>query len=194
MAWDETEPGPTTKIRNLSGVLTGNFEAIERGDENTGTTLTQRSVQLGDRTTDATSVDPTQETGIVFLYNNASSGAEEIYIRRPTDTAAPIQMSSGAILVPASDNVETSTFLPGGVLMKSGLDTMSSGVNTTTSVTFATAFPNQVYSVIATAVRSGAAGTNAGLGQINANATTTGFVWVNATTGAYDIYWVALGS
>ena len=193
MAWDETEPGPTTKLRNLSELLTGNFKAIERGDEADGTILNQRSIQLADRSTVASSLDPTAVTGTLFVYNkqDAVSSDEELFVVRPTDTGDPYQITNGAQLVPASNNAETSNFIPGGLIIKTGRKSITTFDGDTT-ITFATAFPNQIYSVVAATITPNK--TTGNLGSIKANSSVSLFLWKNFTNSTYSIYWVAYGS
>ena len=91
---------------------------------------------------------------------------------------------------PSTYTGQESVTFPNGMIMKMGEVTSSSS---STTVTFGTAFPNDVVSVIASSIKSGAANndSDANISSVS----TTGFTVsrVTGTGGHTGIYWQAIG-
>ena len=82
MGWNKSLPAVDEKLRTLSGVITPNWEAIEEGDETSGTTLKQRAILLADRTVVATSNDPVVVGATTYLYSKQDGdGNQEAYVK-----------------------------------------------------------------------------------------------------------------
>jgi len=86
--------------------------------------------------------DPATQTGKIRMYTkDDGAGTDELFLLRADDTTV-IQMTinSGNPVLAATGQ----TFLPGGAILKWGKNAIAS---TTTTVTFASAFPNNCFGV-----------------------------------------------
>ena len=129
------------------------------------------------------SSDPNPSTGLVSHYSKTTAGATEWTFQRE-NSGAVIQMSTqyGIPSVMASGQ----TFLPGGLVFKWG--TYSSTTSGTT-VTFATAFANAIFSVVVTAYGTNTTSYDA---QIKGVPTVAGFVGATQASGVL-CYYMAIG-
>lgn len=187
MGWDNTKPATSEKIRNLSSVITANWDAIEQGPDAGGTALAYHSLQMGNRTNIAASNDPTTDSALYYLYGkDDADGNHEIFGKDPSGNI--IQMTRGTPTV--ADPGET--FLPGGLIMKFGTSVVSGSAAATTAIAFATAFPNAIYT-LTTGIAATVVSTS---GVVLIAPTVSGFTWANNTggVGAYSVHWVAIGS
>ena len=127
MAWDDTLPANSTKIRNYPTVLTDNFQAIEQG----GITLKHWQVNFIDRQqvpgAPPPAATPTSATDTMIMYSNEDALTNtELFVMN--DLGTIIQMTQGSPNLPAgafAGNGEM--FLPGGILIKWASFTTTNG-------------------------------------------------------------------
>lgn len=80
MGWDKKLPIDAQPLRTLASVIRNNWDAIEEGDEVSGTDLVYRSLQFGNRTVIASAADPATVSTSHFLYTKEDDGAvQELY-------------------------------------------------------------------------------------------------------------------
>lgn len=180
MTWNNALPASNEKIRNLSSVITTNWLAIEQG--NAG--LLQWAMVLKDRT--VAPVSPTNPAaisgaGILFAKTTGTPAHVELFY---ADEVGTLTQLTGIAATLATTG---SLFLPGGLLMKWGNQSISgSGPQ---AVVFATAFPTATLNIQCTA------STDTSQAYRATNASTTGFNirWDVAIGTSQSIYWLAIG-
>lgn len=183
MAWDATQPTDTTKLRNLGVVIRPNWEAIQTADS----TFKPQALNLTDRTVAGVANDPTAiaDAFIAYCKTDALGNSEFFGIN---DASGITQFTQGTPLLAAA---ESSIFLPGGLILKTGTASFTTNA-TTDAITFATAFPTAIFGVnftLATASTSGS-------GAVRTPIATTGFT-VQRSTGSPNnqtYYWMAWGN
>lgn len=170
MAFDSTQPTDTTKIRNLSNVITPNWVAEVDGD----LSYKQQFVNISNRG----NVPANAASTYRFYSKDPGTGTSELYgINSSGDT---YQMSVGAPTIATTG----SSFLPGGIIIKWG----SEGSTANNAVIlFSPAFPNNCFNVQVTA-NTGSAPAEAGINGFNASQ------FIFKTTTAQPFTWVAIGN
>ena len=129
MAFNKNEPQDTTKIRNLSTILTDNFTGIQEGDAS----FAPWALNLIRRNGAAPSVDPTAIADNIILYSkDSSAGQAELYAIN--EASGISQITGGAPTATTTGSV----FIPGGIIIKWGQFTFSGNTNTQA---YATPFP-----------------------------------------------------
>ena len=112
------------------------------------------------------------------------------YSTRQTSGGTDIYDLNDGTFNPSTYTGQESVTFPNGMIMKMG--EVSSSASSTT-ITFASAFPNSVVSVIASSIKAGAANndSDANISSVS----TTGFTVTRVTTtgGHTGIYWQAIG-
>lgn len=94
MGWNKNLPATDQELRTLGGVLTDNFQAVEEGDETSGTPIFQRAILLGNRSSVATAADPVVVGATTYMYSKLDGGGvQEAFVRAPA--AAIVQISQG---------------------------------------------------------------------------------------------------
>lgn len=179
MAFDNTQPTNTTKLRNLGVVIRPNWLAIETADA----TFLPQAINLANRTPLGVPTDPAAIANSYILYcKQDGAGNPQLY---GIDTASNIlQFTSG---LPTKATTGT-TFLPGGVIMKWGQFTFT---GTTTTQNFVTPFPTSALCVVGTPFNTAAGASNWRVSTWNANGVT--FTTAAAVTNASFTY-IAIGS
>lgn len=181
MAFDNTQPTDTTKIRNLGTVIRPNFVAIEQADSS----FEPYAINLIDRT--AAAIVPTNPASIATsysLYSRQDSSATELFGIGPAGTA--IQLTRG---VP-SHGTSGHTFLPGtqasgGMLLAWNREAVASAGTITVS-----AFSSTIYSVTITINDSSATPSERAYVY---NVSGTSFKVRTNSGNAVTIYWQAIG-
>lgn len=181
MSWDATQPTDNTKIRNLGVVIRPNWEAIEGADS----TFKPRALNLTDRTVAGVAVDPTAiaDAFIVYCKTDGEGNSEFFGIN---DTSGVTQFTQGTPLLGAA---ESSIFLPGGLILKTGTGTFSA--TTTEAISFASAFPTAIFGASLTL-----SGTTSPATAFVDAVVTTGFS-AKRSTGTptnQTFYWMAWGN
>lgn len=171
MAWDKDNPGDNVKIRNIAQEIRANWDAIENGDENVSGVaglLEQLSVQFSNRSSVASSADPTTNAGTHYLYSKEDGiGTQELYTKDFDGNV--IQLTNeGKIGGPSSQvNVQDVSFSAGTETYNennaitawayvNGSGTLQDGVGLTSSrdstgiytLTFTTVAANATYGVL----------------------------------------------
>lgn len=200
MSFDPNIPGPNdllsdsqsdiqtnfSESNNIMGVNHVNFNnslpalsvALDRGKHHV-TTLIERVVGWG--------FDPATLPNEIALYCKDLAGVSTLFMRKENNGAV-IQLSGPA----ASDPTGNQTFLPGGLIMKWGLEpnVLTTGA---TLVTFPVAFPAGCLNVIATPITTLATRASS-VSTFNVAFDGFNVVVNNATSVAQNIYWIAIGN
>jgi hypothetical protein len=186
MAFNETLPTNTTKIRDLGTEIRPNWVAIQTALSS----FAPWAVNLVNRTTEVPGqVDPILITGPPSAYimysKQDGAGNAELYSQTPAGNT--IQMTKGDATIAATG----STFLAGGLLMKWGTITLTTP--TVNLVNFIAEglldFPNAIYNVQLT--YGGLTGTSTNVLSVTTIAVDE--FNVRGTSGLL-VYWTAIGS
>ena len=133
----------------------------------------------------SSAVDPT--LGLQNIATALVKEAELLFTREATGTQ--IQLTGPGTPVQSASN--GMTFLPGGILIQWGNDSIS---GSSTPVTFSPAFPNKLFFVIAQTIGSSAGQLNGvSYGTSGGNETGFNFFIVEPITGPASFVWVAIG-
>lgn len=92
MAWDKSLPANQTKIRNYPSVLTGNFAAVEEGQDS----LKQWKINLIERNAipSAPATDPTRVDDVMQLYSKQNAdGNTDLYVLDDRNPANVIELT-----------------------------------------------------------------------------------------------------
>ncbi len=140
--------------------------------------------------------DAASVAGQIVEYSKTAAGNSELYLVR--DGGTPFQFTKGSPVAPNTvvsgvfTFISYQTFLPGGLLMKGGTITRSSG-GSSSSVLFTTlgltAFTT-INSLVSSTYTTAANTTSGGYGAYNASATGFSFVFQGTTT---TLSWTAIG-
>lgn len=179
MAWDNTQPTNTTKIRNLGVVIRPNWVAIEQADS----TFKPWAINFTDRTAAGIAVNPTALAAAYLMYcKQDAAGNPELFGISSANNI--IQFTRGAPTIATTGSV----FLPGGLFLKWGQFTFT---GTSTTQNFVTAFPTSALCVVATPFNATAGAANWRVSTWNA----TGFTLATSasvTNAAFTYF--AIGS
>ena len=180
MTWNNANPVPTEKIKDLSAKITPNWVAIQGGDDN----LKQEAINIVDRQSIAPVIpgsDPTALSTVTKLYSKQGSGGNpELFTI--DGVGAIFQLTDKQYRLNALIGV---TYLGGNVVMQWGQSTLTGG--TPVAVIFSIPFA-AVYNIQATRIN------NRGLGLAVKEVSITGFK-ANSTAAANDgFYWTAIGA
>ena len=180
MAFDNSQPEDTTKIRNLGTVIRPNWVAIEDG----GSTFQPKAINFTNRTVSGPSNDPTAiaNTFIVFCKEDASGNPELYGINESSDV---IQFTSGT---PTLAQPESNIFLVGGMILKLGLSSFA-GASTTKVVTYATPFPNNSFGVSMTLIGDAIGCANEDTSEVTHFTATR----ANGAVDGLSFHWIAWG-
>jgi hypothetical protein len=177
LAPTQTAGDNSTKIATTAYVAT----AVTNGLGTLGTMATQNANNVaitGGTASGMTSVAATTFTGNVTgnVSGNAGTVTNGVYT---TDFTS------------SNQSLSTNGYqkLPGGLIMQWG--NVSPAINTTTTVTFPTAFPNACVSVQLTILNSTTS--DVYVMRVNQTPTTTDFVIRNSQGTSYFTYWLAIG-
>jgi hypothetical protein len=145
----------------------------------------------------STGTDPSAITGIGQLYTKT--------VGSPTDQQLFYESGNG-VVTQLSGNATTSsstgsTTLPNGLIFKWGYTLMSSGSGSNPkfgTITFSTAFPNNLFNLQMTLQKNGTTGSENNM-SVNSSTPTTlsasGFNWNFTGSTSYDgFYWFAIGN
>lgn len=182
MAWDPTQPEDTTKLRNLGVVIRPNWAAIQTGDS----TFKPQALNFANRTVAGVPVDPTAiaDTYITYAKTDAAGNTEMFAIDENSNV---IQMTKGVPIV----DTYSSTFLPGGLIMKCAI---TSAIVSGSTVTFQTAggvldpFPNNCFAVVVTPLGTTHRSTSVATVGVNS------FKFYHSAGGAMACYYIAIGN
>ena len=171
-----------SESNNVMGINHVNFDnslpalaiAADRGKHHV-TTLIERVVGWG--------FDPVTAANEVALYCKDLAGISTLYMRKESNGTV-IQLSG-------VDPTGNQTFLPGGLILKWGLEpnVLTTGA---TLVTFPVAFPAGCLNVIATPITTLATRASS-VSTFNVAFDGFNVVVNNATSVAQNIYWIAIG-
>ena len=190
MAWDDSLPSNSTKIRNYPTVLTDNWKAIEENDTGVvATSLNQWAIHLIDRSTIGGSNTPSRLDNINQIYTRNDGSTNQLYMLDSENPANEVQLTrSTEVTVGANGQ----TFLPGGVLMQWFTATVITG---TTSITFPTAFPTAVYNINFSPASNTGVDRTLDMYIKLSTVTTTGFDLRNGNSSgeSYTLYIQAIG-
>lgn len=128
---------------------------------------------------------PATAAGEGGLYTKDANSEPCLFYRRETN-GDEVQLTTSATPTLAEDGY---TFLPGGLLLQWGLETIPDF--TTTTVTFPTAFSAAPYNIVASAKASTAS--EKSYGQVVNTPIAASFEWRNSTGTAAEVYWQAIG-
>lgn len=179
MAWDPAEPQDTTKLRNAPGVIRANWVAIEDADS----TFQPVALNLTNRTVSGPSNDPTAISDAFVLYcKEDASGTPLLY---GIDENSVVYQLVNTFTAGANGSI---TF-PGGIIMKWGTATVPPS-SSTVAVTFATAFPTNLFSVVVTPSNS-----SGGNPWTTTSQSVTGFTISAGVSGSARPYqYIAIGN
>lgn len=183
MAWDANEPTDTTKIRDLGVVIRPNWEAIETADS----TFKPQALNFTDRTVAGVAVDPTAIADAFISYCKTDDlGNSEFF--GINDSSGVTQFTQGTPLLAAG---ESSMFIPGGLILKTGTASFST-TDVTDTITFATEFPTAIFGVNITLATATVSGSVAVLTPISK----TSFTAKRSTSAPSNqtYYWMAWGN
>jgi len=174
MAWDKSKPTNTSKLRNLGEEIRPNWAAIESADD----TFKPEGLNL-----DKNAIDRTAITDTMILYNKDN----KLY---SIDPSSIVTQLTGAYTASATNG---STTVQGGIIVKWGT---CNGDGTGIVKTFATAFPNNCWSVLLTGHTSA---DNRNICRVTAKSTAN-FTFktyrgdLGTAGGAEGAYYVAIGN
>lgn len=185
MAWDNTKPTNTEKIRNLGTVIRANWEAIEENDTGVkATSLNQWAVHLVDRSTIGGSNTPTAIADVGILYCRTISGANQLFFENENGAETQLTFATAP-----SIGANGYTVLPGGVTLQWFTFSLPSG---NTTVTYPTALTSAIYNINLTLNAS-----NTGYNDVDAyivgTPTITQCVVRNSTGVTYTGYFQIIG-
>lgn len=187
MAWDKSLPSNSTKIRNYPTVLGANFAAIEEG----GDTLQfwKSNYIERDAIPSAPPATPTRIDNTLQLYSRQVDSQRQLFLLDAESPANDIQLTrTTEVTVAASGQ----TFLPGGVLLQWFTGTAAASSNS--SITFPTAFPNNIYNIQVTPSQASTSLSAVNLYVISGTVTTSGFDIRNPNAQAFTFYCQAIGT
>jgi hypothetical protein len=190
MAYTQDIPQPSDIPSQSQAQILANFQAINSSTEGFGLDHVQFDA-VSDKgkhkqsTYIEQSVDPVTAANEMALYSkDDGSGNTRLFIA--PESAAPIFQLTGAT---PSVSTSGSTFLPGGLILKYGIK--NTPVNNTV-ITFSSAFPNNVYSIILTPVKSD--NTSRSMYVKTGTAAVTGFT-IQTDSGTFtSVYYLAIGN
>ena len=161
MAFDNTQPTNTTKIRNLGVVIRPNWLAIEQADSS----FQPQAINFKDRTAAGLPVNPTALAAAYLLYcKQDAAGNPQLF---GIDSSSNIiQFTKGAPTISTTGSL----FLPGGLILKWGQFTFT---GTSTVQNFAGgAYPTNALCVVATPFNATAGASNWRVSTWNATSLT----------------------
>ena len=143
MALDASQPTNTVKIRDISADIRPNWVAIQNADSS----FQPQAINFTDRTIASLPVNPTAISGayITFCKTDTLGNSELFGINANSEV---IQFTQG---IPTFNTTQSSVFLPGGLMLKTGKSSFSA-LTLTAAITFTTAFPNECLGIIASLI------------------------------------------
>ena len=127
--------------------------------------------------------DPTTAANTGGLYGKAVAGANQLFYRKPSNST--IIQITGDTTAAASG----STFLPGGIILKWGIQP---SVSDNTSISFSSAFTTNCWNVSVTPIRNNTA--TRVLYVRTGSVTTSGFIVRTDSSGGLGLYYQAIGN
>ncbi len=107
MAWDQTKPSNTEKIRDLGSVIRDNWKAIEENDTAVAaSSLNQWVIHLIDRATIAGANTPARIDAIGMIYCRNDGSQNELYFQDSENPANEIQMTEDGSMGSHSTSVK----------------------------------------------------------------------------------------
>lgn len=192
MAYDSTVPASGHTPAQDRSAIQGNFAQIATSYNTDHVALTAGGPNEGfhSKVTLPVGSAPASISGSDVLYSKTSAGSSEIFLRRD-NVATEIQMTfgtagSGADTAKSTNNRQS--FLPGGILIKTGTSIQNATSRTVIFTTDAnlTAFPNNCFAVFLEPL---------GTGQtVAVTALSTTQFSISSASGPVTIYWMAIGN
>lgn len=186
MSFDETQPTDTTKLRSLGVVIRPNWVAIKEADS----TFIPYGLNLLDLT--AAVIPAPSNISTAYQFYCASDGAmvgptKELFGINPAGDT--IQFTKGS---PSKSAALTSTFLPGGLILKCGV--ISTSVAGTATINWN--FTNNLYSATLTRVKNSGLNNRFSLYFSSSPTKASGSILLVDNNGnGFDnnVYWQAIG-
>lgn len=196
MAYQQDIPQPSEIPSQSQADLLGNFQAINSSTEGFGLDHVQFDA-VSDKGKHQKSTYIEQGSDPTTAANEMCVYAKEVTYAGPTtNTELFLAKESAGTVIQMSQTIvdpliasNGSTFLPGGVLIKWGI--LNSPVDNST-VTFTSAFPNNIWNIQLTPVKSD--NTARSMYVKTGTAATTGFTIQTSSSNFTSVYWLAIGN